>query len=93
MLKMTEILNVYVSGLPPDITVDEFIQLMSKFGIIMGEIPKQENLRSSFTKIIKEIFKGDGLCCYLKRESVDLALKLLMKMKLEAADYMWRWQN
>ncbi|KAK2109120.1 HIV Tat-specific factor 1 [Saguinus oedipus] len=29
--------NVYVSGLPSGITVDEFIQLMSKVGIIMRD--------------------------------------------------------
>uniref|UniRef100_A0A2K5BXH0 RRM domain-containing protein n=1 Tax=Aotus nancymaae TaxID=37293 RepID=A0A2K5BXH0_AOTNA len=29
--------NVYVSGLPSDITVDEFIQLMSKVGIVMRD--------------------------------------------------------
>ena len=34
--------NVYVSGLPPDITVDEFIQLMSKFGIIMRDPQTEE---------------------------------------------------
>ncbi|TKC43508.1 hypothetical protein EI555_016377 [Monodon monoceros] len=30
--------NVYVSDLPPDITVDEFIQLMSKLCIIMRDL-------------------------------------------------------
>ena len=27
--------NVYVSGLPLDITLEEFIELMTKYGIIM----------------------------------------------------------
>ena len=27
--------NVYVSGLPDDITIEEFAELMSKYGIIM----------------------------------------------------------
>ena len=68
--------NVYVSGLPPDITVDEFIQLMSKFGIIMRD-PQTGEFKVKLYKDDQGNLKGDGLCCYLKRESVDLALKLL----------------
>ncbi|XP_007462979.1 PREDICTED: HIV Tat-specific factor 1 [Lipotes vexillifer] len=68
--------NVYVSGLPPDITVDEFIQIMSKFGIIMRD-PQTEEFKVKLYKDNQGNLKGDGLCCYLKRESVDLALKLL----------------
>ena len=34
--------NVYVSDLPPDTTVDEFIQLMSKFCIIMRDLQTEE---------------------------------------------------
>ncbi|EPY72741.1 HIV TAT specific factor 1-like protein [Camelus ferus] len=62
--------------LPPDITVDEFIQLMSKFGIIMRD-PQTEEFKVKLYKDNQGNLKGDGLCCYLKRESVDLALKLL----------------
>ncbi|XP_034341728.1 17S U2 SnRNP complex component HTATSF1 [Arvicanthis niloticus] len=68
--------NVYVSGLPPDITVDEFIQLMSKFGIIMRD-PQTEEFKVKLYKDDQGNLKGDGLCCYLKKESVELALKLL----------------
>uniref|UniRef100_A0A2K5QGQ0 17S U2 SnRNP complex component HTATSF1 n=1 Tax=Cebus imitator TaxID=2715852 RepID=A0A2K5QGQ0_CEBIM len=68
--------NVYVSGLPPDITLDEFIQLMSKFGIITRD-PQTEEFKVKLYKDNQGNLKGDGLCCYLKRESVELALKLL----------------
>ncbi|XP_049625037.1 HIV Tat-specific factor 1 homolog [Suncus etruscus] len=68
--------NVYVSGLPPDMTVDEFVQLMSKFGIIMRD-PQTEEFKVKLYKDEQGNLKGDGLCCYLKRESVELALKLL----------------
>ncbi|XP_033112010.1 HIV Tat-specific factor 1-like [Anneissia japonica] len=68
--------NVYVSGLPEDITMDEFKELMGKCGIIMvNEETEEQKL-----KLYKDSdgnLKGDGLCCYLKRESVDLALQLL----------------
>ncbi|XP_036596252.1 HIV Tat-specific factor 1 [Trichosurus vulpecula] len=68
--------NVYVAGLPPDITKDEFVQLMSKCGIIMKD-PQTEEYKIKLYKDKQGNLKGDGLCCYLKRESVDLALKLL----------------
>ena len=54
-----------VIGLPPDITVDEFIQLMSKFGIIMRD-PHTEEFKVKLYKDNQGNLKGDGLCCYLK---------------------------
>ncbi|XP_067404165.1 17S U2 SnRNP complex component HTATSF1 [Emydura macquarii macquarii] len=68
--------NVYVTGLPPDITKDEFIQVMSKCGIIMRD-PQTEEHKIKLYKDKQGNLKGDGLCCYLKRESVELALRLL----------------
>ncbi|KAM4695704.1 17S U2 SnRNP complex component HTATSF1 [Rhinophrynus dorsalis] len=68
--------NVYVTGLPPDITNEEFAQIMSKCGIIMRD-PVSEEYKIKLYKDREGNLKGDGLCCYLKRESVDLALKLL----------------
>eukprot|EP00058_Branchiostoma_floridae_P027609 XP_002613100.1 hypothetical protein BRAFLDRAFT_125707 [Branchiostoma floridae] len=68
--------NVYVSGLPTDITDDEFKDLMQKCGIIMEDMetgqPKFKLYRDQNGQL-----KGDGRCCYLKRESVDLALQIL----------------
>ncbi|XP_063169391.1 17S U2 SnRNP complex component HTATSF1 [Candoia aspera] len=68
--------NVYVTGLPPDITKDEFVDVMSKCGIIMRD-PQTEEPKIKLYKDKEGNLKGDGLCCYLKRESVELALKLL----------------
>uniref|UniRef100_A0A8C5U8N3 17S U2 SnRNP complex component HTATSF1 n=1 Tax=Malurus cyaneus samueli TaxID=2593467 RepID=A0A8C5U8N3_9PASS len=68
--------NVYVTGLPPDITKNEFIQVMSKCGIIMRD-PQTEEHKIKLYKDKEGNLKGDGLCCYLKRESVQLALRLL----------------
>lgn len=68
--------NVYVSGLPLDTTDEEFIEMMSKYGIIMQDPdtgkPKIKLYRDSNGQL-----KGDGRCCFLKRESVDLAINLL----------------
>ncbi|XP_026864398.2 HIV Tat-specific factor 1 [Electrophorus electricus] len=68
--------NVYVSGLPPDITPDEFVDIMSKCGIIMRD-PMTEEYKIKLYKDSEGNQKGDGLCCYLKRESVSLAERLL----------------
>lgn len=68
--------NVYVSGLPLDMTYDEFIETMSKCGIIMRDL-QTEDYKVKLYKDNDGNLKGDGLCCYLKKESVQLALKIL----------------
>lgn len=68
--------NVYVSGLPPDITTEEFVELMSKCGIVMRD-PITEEYKVKLYKDGQGNQKGDGLCCYLKKESVALALRLI----------------
>lgn len=66
---------VYVTGLPLDITMEEFATYMSKCGII-GEddegCKKIKLYRDEEGKI-----KGDGRVCYLKVESVALAIQIL----------------
>nr|DBA20921.1 TPA: hypothetical protein GDO54_017655 [Pyxicephalus adspersus] len=49
---------------------------MSKCGIIMRD-PLTDEFKIKLYKDKDGNLKGDGLCCYLKRESVDLALKIL----------------
>lgn len=68
--------NVYVSGLPPDITPDEFVEVMSKCGIILRD-PIKEEYKIKLYKDKDGNQKGDGLCCYLMKESVALAVRLL----------------
>ncbi|XP_051256534.1 HIV Tat-specific factor 1 [Dicentrarchus labrax] len=68
--------NVYVSGLPPDISTEEFVELMSKCGIVMRD-PISEEYKVKLYKDKEGNLKGDGLCCYLKKESVALALRLI----------------
>lgn len=73
--------NVYVSGLPPDITPDEFVEVMSKCGIIMRD-PITEEYKVKLYKDNEGNQKGDGLCCYLKKESVALAERLLDDLEI-----------
>lgn len=85
--------NVYVSGLPPDIGTDEFVELMSKCGIVMKD-PVTEEYKVKLYKDREGNLKGDGLCCYLKKESVELAVRLIdetevrgYKLHVEAARF------
>lgn len=85
--------NVYVSGLPPDIGTDEFVELMSKCGIVMRD-PITEEYKVKLYKDKEGNLKGDGLCCYLKKESVELAVRLIdetevrgYKLHVEAARF------
>lgn len=55
--------NVYVSGLPLDITDEEFEELMSKYGIIMKD-PLTNKLKIKLYRENDEV-KGDGRCCFL----------------------------
>ncbi|XP_018410551.1 PREDICTED: HIV Tat-specific factor 1 [Nanorana parkeri] len=68
--------NVYVTGIPLDMTYDEFIEIMSKCGIIMRDL-HTDDFKIKLYKDKDGNLKGDGLCCYLKRESVELALRIL----------------
>ncbi|XP_051904055.1 HIV Tat-specific factor 1 [Hippocampus zosterae] len=90
--------NVYVSGLPPDTSPEEFVALMSKCGIVMRD-PITEDFKVKLYKDQDGNLKGDGLCCYLKRESVELAVRLMdesevrgYKVHVEAARFQLKGQ-
>ncbi len=68
--------NVYVKGLPLDMTDDDFEQLMSKYGIITKDI-ENGKLKLRLYRDDQGELKGDGRCCYLMPESVKLCLQLL----------------
>ena len=57
--------NVYVSGLPTDITMEEFKEIMTKYGLVMHDPrTKQPKLKLYFDENGQP--KGDGRCCYIK---------------------------
>ena len=89
MLIKIEIQMYDISDLPPDIIVCEVTQLTSKFCIILRD--PQKNLKSSFVWVFfffykdnQRNLKGDRLCCYLKKGSLDLALKLFDEDKIRS---------
>eukprot|EP00051_Salpingoeca_urceolata_P021435 m.336499 g.336499 ORF g.336499 m.336499 type:complete len:407 (-) comp19797_c0_seq1:1766-2986(-) len=70
--------NVYITGLPLDVTQEEFVQFMSKCGIINEDDETGEKKIKLYLDERGQP-KGDGRCQYLKVASVDLALQLLDK--------------
>ncbi|XP_065362643.1 17S U2 SnRNP complex component HTATSF1 [Calliphora vicina] len=88
--------KVYVSNLPLDITLDEFADIMGKCGMIMRDPQTQKYKLKLYTESEGQI-KGDGLCDYIKVESVDLALNILdeydlrgNKLRVQRAQFQMR---
>lgn len=67
--------KVYVSNLPHDISEEEYVGLMSKCGLIMKDDAGEYKIK--LYRNNDGTLKGDALCCYIKVESVDLALSIL----------------
>ena len=66
--------NVYVTGLPYDITDVEFEELMSKYGIIS---PDPNDPRKKSIRLYRDEEgnpKGDGRCRYLRVRSLFVLL-------------------
>jgi len=57
--------NVYVSGLPEDITEDEFKEFMTKVGVIAYDPIYRKPKLKLYTNPDGS-YKGDGRCCYIK---------------------------
>lgn len=73
--------KVYVSLLPngapdDDWNEDEFVKFMSKCGVVDIDV-RTNKPKAKLYKDEEGNFKGDGLCTYLKVESVQLALTIL----------------
>ncbi|XP_053663902.1 HIV Tat-specific factor 1 [Anopheles marshallii] len=88
--------KVYVSNLPMDISEEEFGAVMGKCGMVMKD-PKTHKLKLKLYREADGTLKGDGLCHYIKIESVDLALKILdnydvrgQKIKVQRAEFQMR---
>lgn len=69
--------KVYVSSLPLDITEQEFLDVMQKCGMVMKDAETGKMKIKLYSEPGTNQLKGDGLCSYIKIESVELALKLL----------------
>lgn len=86
--------KIYVTNLPLDITEVEFIEVMQKCGLVMRDPDSGKMKVKLYTEPGTKHLKGDALCTYIKKESVDLALNLLdgydvrgQKIKVERARF------
>jgi len=68
--------NIYVTGLPSDITLQEVVDFFSKCGLIKKD-PETAESKIKLYKDEQGNLKGDALISYYRKESVDLALQLL----------------
>lgn len=57
--------KVYVSNLPTDITEEEYVEVMSKYGMIVKD-PVTNKLKVKLYTEPNGQLKGDGLCHYIK---------------------------
>jgi len=68
--------KVYVSGLPDTITEKQLEEIMSKCGMVEHDV-RTKKAKLKIYKDEKGVPKGDGLCTYIKHESVELALQII----------------
>ncbi|XP_008553426.1 HIV Tat-specific factor 1 homolog [Microplitis demolitor] len=66
---------IYISGLPLDITMEQLVELVGKYGLIARDDKNKDKIK--LYRDSEGNPKGDALCTYIKVESVDLALKFL----------------
>lgn len=57
--------KVYVSNLPTDITEEEFVEMMSKYGMIFRD-PASNKMKIKLYAEADGQVKGDGLCDYIR---------------------------
>lgn len=88
--------KVYVSNLPDTITEEEFIEVMSKCGMILRD-PKTRKMKVKLYAEPSGQLKGDGLVNYIRIESVQLAIDMLdgyeikgHKIKVQRAQFQMR---
>jgi len=63
--------NVYVTGLPEDVTLEEFKEFMTKVGVIAYD-PIYRRPKVKLYTNPDGSFKGDGRCCYIKVQMMSL---------------------
>ncbi|CAO3612177.1 unnamed protein product [Cunninghamella blakesleeana] len=80
-----KITSVYVTGIPPDVTVEEMKKVFSKCGVIMEDLESGEP-KIKIYRDDKGISKGDALVTYFKEESIALAINLLDDSELRLGD-------
>lgn len=58
--------KVYVTGMPSDITEEEFVEIMSKYGMIFRDPNTNKMKIKLYADRETGQLKGDGLCDYIR---------------------------
>lgn len=67
---------IYISGLPPDVSEEEVVQHFTKVGVLAIN-PATQTPKFKLYRDEQGVPKGDASLCYLRSESVDMALDVL----------------
>lgn len=73
--------NVYVSGLPPDVTLQELEPIFKRAGVLKVDVESGDSKIRIYADDEGRC-KGDALVSYANAESVDLAIKFLHEFEL-----------
>ncbi|KAF5393527.1 hypothetical protein D9757_000573 [Collybiopsis confluens] len=76
---------VYVTNLPVDTSMDELVQLFSKYGVIEEDDEGDPKVKM-YAKDDDGTFSGEALVVYFKEDSVTLALNILDETELRLGD-------
>lgn len=76
-LRTQENPNVYVSGLPPDVTLEELEPIFKRAGVIKVDLDSGEAKIRIYTEADGMRCKGDALVSYANAASVELAVQFL----------------
>jgi HIV Tat-specific factor 1 len=74
--------NVYVTGLPPTLTLEEFVDPFTKYGMLKIDLETKGPRAKLYHKEDGSL-KGDGIISYLRPESVDLAIQFLDHLEIK----------
>ncbi|KAI8990798.1 hypothetical protein BDF20DRAFT_812538 [Mycotypha africana] len=77
--------SVYVTGIPPDVTMEELKTTFTKCGVIMEDLETGEP-KIKIYRDDQGVPKGDALITYFKEESVPLAIDLLDEAELRPGE-------
>eukprot|EP00299_Pterocystis_sp_00344_P019676 c9737_g1_i1.p2 GENE.c9737_g1_i1~~c9737_g1_i1.p2 ORF type:complete len:494 (-),score=189.89 c9737_g1_i1:1779-3260(-) len=76
--------NLFVEGLPSDVTEKELIEVFGQFGVIKEADDKKPKVKVYRTP--EGFVKGEGLISYMFEESVENAIKVLDQTPLRLGD-------
>lgn len=78
--KPRPVASVFITGLPPDATMQEVADVFGRYGVLLEDEPGKPRVKLYHDD--RGVFKGEALVTYFKPESVDLAMTVLDRSPL-----------